>query len=98
MGADKIKASHSALTGAAHKFDQQVQTLESILSQLTNTVSELQGEWAGDATESFTNAMGDWNKSVAQMNQTLETISKNVKQGADLYVAVDSDIAKGFRR
>ena len=82
---------------AAANFNNNVQTLEDTLRTITNTVEMLRGSWKGNASASFEQAMIEWKTSVHNLNQALETISKNVNQSGINYKEVDDAANNAFK-
>lgn len=96
MAGEGIQVGYEGLSAAASNFDQRVQDLENILQQVTSAVNSLQSEWKSNGAVSFESAMSKWNNDVRQVNNTLEEISRNVKQSNQVYQSVDASIQKSF--
>jgi 6 kDa early secretory antigenic target len=96
MAGDGIKVQYEGLSTAAANFDQRVQDLENVLQQVTAAVNNLQSEWQSNGAVSFESAMSKWNGDVREVNNTLEEISRNVKQSNQVYQSTDSSIQKAF--
>ena len=95
-GQGGIKAQYSGLSDAALKFDQNVQQLETVLQQVTAAVNNLQSDWSGAGHMSFESAITKWNSDVKEMNNTLEEISRNVKESNQVYQDVDASVQRAF--
>lgn len=68
-----VTMTYESLQGAAHKVDLAKGDLETVISNLSNAVSALEGNWQGSSYETFLNA---WNESKPTMERLKEAVGK----------------------
>ncbi|MFT8636939.1 MAG: WXG100 family type VII secretion target [Pseudoclavibacter sp.] len=66
------------------------------LETLDSQVKQLIGSWDGAAQQSYHVAQVEWNKSLSEIQQLLQTISQKTAEISSTYVSSDNSSAKRF--
>jgi len=88
-----IRVSPERLRSVASTLESNRQEVDSMLSNMVNTVNNLQGEWTGLAQVDYANM---FNEQVPKMRTNLAEILENLNQAlrriADEFERVDQDV------
>ena len=68
-----VTMTYESLQGAAGKVNQAKTDLETVITNLTNAVAALEGNWSGSSYNAFVNA---WNESKPTMERLKEAVGK----------------------
>jgi WXG100 family type VII secretion target len=72
--------------------------IDGILGGLARQLAPLAGgTWAGQASTQFTQLWEQWHRSAAQLNESLQGISRLLAQAGDAYSSAETQIASTFR-
>jgi WXG100 family type VII secretion target len=88
---DTIQAEYDQLEQVASRFMNQSQAIQQMLQQVRSSMSNLEGEWIGEGSESFFSEMEDevmpasqrLQQALEEAGQVTKKIVEIVKQGED---------------
>jgi WXG100 family type VII secretion target len=72
--------------------------IDGILAGLARQVAPLAGAtWAGEASAQFTQLWEQWHRGAAQLNSSLQGMSRLLSQASQSYAEAEAHIATSFR-
>jgi WXG100 family type VII secretion target len=93
-----IKVTPVELTALSGNVAQGSAQIEGVLTGLARQLAPLAGgTWAGQASVQFTQLWEQWHLGAAQLNESLQGISRLLTQAGDAYASAETQIASSFR-
>jgi WXG100 family type VII secretion target len=93
-----IKVTPAELTALSGGVAQGSAQIDSVLTGLARQLTPLAGgTWAGQASTQFTQLWEQWHVGAAQLNESLQGISRLLAQASDAYATAETQIASSFR-
>ncbi len=93
-----IQVTPEQLHDASAKLSGGASAIESTLGDLSNRVSSLGAEWAGQASGRFQELYAQWQQGAQQLREALMGISQLTAQAGSAYAQSEEAIAASFGR
>jgi WXG100 family type VII secretion target len=93
---DKVGASPIAMAAAVTHFNRAYGDFVTASQNITQDTLDLQASWQGAGYNSFTEAMGGWNKDITNVTTDLQSMSLTVNSSSDAILQTDQNIARAF--
>lgn len=89
----EIRVSPERLRSVASTLDSNRQEVDSVLNNMINAISNLQGEWTGLAQVDYANRFNDQvPKMRTNLAEILENLNQELRRIADEFERVDSEV------
>ncbi|MCK7677500.1 WXG100 family type VII secretion target [Corynebacterium sp. CCM 9186] len=83
---------------AAANVDTTNDDIRNELGRLRSVVEQVRGSWDGAAQASFDELMGRWNTAAVKLQESLGSISENLRNNAGAFENVEAQNADALRR
>ena len=80
---DAIKYQFGAIEAAAGDINATSGRINALLADLKSQIQPMVSTWEGDSAIAYQEAQAKWDRSAAELNTILSTISRTVSQGND---------------
>lgn len=80
---DAIKYQFGAIEAAAGDINATSGRINGLLADLKSQIQPMVSTWEGDSAVAYQEAQAKWDRSAAELNTILSTISRTVSQGND---------------
>jgi WXG100 family type VII secretion target len=90
MAGGGIRVTPEQLDGIAAQLNNGASNIDSLLQTLSNQVSPLGSDWAGNAQASFETMWNQWHKDGQGLHQSLTGIAKMMQQAAEAFRSADA--------
>lgn len=92
----QIRITPEQMLSRSAEYHTEAQNIEQVINRMTNLISALQTEWEGAASDSFANQFEQLKPSFINMQELVETISRQLKETGNAMEEMDSQIASKF--
>ena len=93
---DRVGASPATMAAAVANFNNRYNEFVAASQNITQDTLDLQASWKGAGYDSFTEAMGGWNKDITNVTTDLQSLSLTVNSSSNAIVETDQNISKAF--
>ncbi|MGV0395131.1 WXG100 family type VII secretion target [Corynebacterium uberis] len=93
---DQIKYSFGAIEAAAGDISSTSGRINQVLAELKARLAPMVATWEGDSAVAYQAAQEKWDRSAAELNEILATISRTVSQGNDRMADVNRAAAASW--
>ncbi|PFG27194.1 ESAT-6-like protein [Corynebacterium renale] len=91
-----IRYQFGAIDAAATDIQATSARINQLLDELKSFLAPMVSTWEGQSAEAYNEAQARWDKSAAELNTILATISKTVRQGNDQMADVNRAAAASW--
>ena len=93
---DAIKYQFGAIEAAAGDINATSGRITALLDDLRSQLQPMVATWEGDSATAYAEAQAKWDRSAAELNTILATISRTVRQGTERMSDVNSMAAASW--
>ncbi|MDO4910129.1 MAG: WXG100 family type VII secretion target [Corynebacterium sp.] len=93
----RIKYNFGEISAASQSINSQAAKITERLTELKRRLQPMVAEWQGESAAAYNVAQEQWDKSMANLNMILQTISKNLHQSNANMDAVNKRAAQSWQ-
>lgn len=95
--AGQIKISPDTMRQRASQYRTEANNVQSVITSMDNLLTALQGEWEGDASQSYAQRYSELKPSFQRAEELINEIATALDKTATALEETDASIASGFR-
>ena len=95
--AGQIRITPDQMRGRAGEYRNEAEKLGEIISRMDSLLSSLQGEWEGEASQSYATRYGELKPGFVKAQELIGEIAASLDATARIVEETDSSIASQFR-
>ena len=95
--ANQIRITPDQIRGRASEYRTQASNVESVITKLDNLLQNLQGEWEGQASESYASRYQQLRPGFVKAQELINEIASALDSTANIVEETDTNIANQFK-
>ena len=95
--ANQIRITPDPMRGRASEYRTQASNVESVITKLDNLLQNLQGEWEGQASESYASRYQQLRPGFVKAQELINEIASALDSTANIVEETDTNIANQFK-
>ncbi|MGO5175669.1 WXG100 family type VII secretion target [Ruminococcus sp. LCP21S3_E8] len=95
--ANQIRITPDQMRGRASEYRTQASNVESVITKLDNLLQNLQGEWEGQASESYASRYQQLRPGFVKAQDLINEIASALDSTANIVEETDTNIANQFK-
>ncbi|MCI5598263.1 MAG: WXG100 family type VII secretion target [Ruminococcus sp.] len=95
--ANQIRITPDQMRGRASEYRTQASNVESVITKLDNLLQNLQGEWEGQASESYASRYQQLRPGFVKAQELINEIASALDSTANIVEETDTNIANQFK-
>ena len=95
--ANQIRITPDQMRGTASEYRTQASNVESVITKLDNLLQNLQGEWEGQASESYASRYQQLRPGFVKAQELINEIASALDSTANIVEETDTNIANQFK-